>query len=156
DARQHATQIADVTKRRVMPPWKPAHGQVAFIGDRSLSDEQIDTITAWVAQGSAEGNPSDLPAEPAASSGWQLGTPDLVVAMPAAYVLQPAGTDVFRTFVIPIPTREAKYVRAIEFRPGNPRAVHHANLGVDRTGSSRRLDAMDAEPGYVGGMVPDA
>ena len=37
-----------------------------------------------------------------------------------------------------------------------PRAVHHANIGVDRTKSSRRLDAADPEPGYVGGMVPDA
>ncbi|HEX4347181.1 MAG TPA: tetratricopeptide repeat protein [Vicinamibacterales bacterium] len=156
DVRQHATQIADVTRRRVMPPWKPAHGQVAFVGDRSLSDAQIQTVGAWVAQGAVEGNPSDLPPAPAAASGWQLGTPDLVVTMPAAYALQPAGTDVFRTFVIPIPTHEAKYVRAIEFRPGNSRAVHHANIGIDRTGSSRRLDAMDAEPGYVGGMVPDA
>ena len=156
DARQHATQIADVTRRRVMPPWKPQHGQVAFVGDRSLSDEQIKTIDSWVAQGAPEGDAADLPPAPAIGSGWQLGTPDLVVTMPAPYALQPSGSDVFRTFVIPIPTREAKYVRAIEFRPGNPRAVHHANIGIDRTGSSRRLDAMDAEPGYVGGMVPDA
>ena len=50
----------------------------------------------------------------------------------------------------------ARYVRGIEFRPGNARVVHHANIGVDRTRSSRRLDEADAEPGYVGGMVPDA
>lgn len=156
DARQHATQIADVTRRRVMPPWKPAHGEVAFAGDRSLSDRQIATITAWVAGGAPEGNRADLPPAPRPSSGWELGTPDLIVTMPAPYTLQPSGGDVFRTFVIPIPTRDMRYVRAIEFRPGNPRAVHHANLGIDRTGSSRRMDAMDPEPGYVGGMVPDA
>ena len=50
--------------------------------------------------------------------------------------------------------RPPRYVRAIEFRPGNARVVHHANLGVDRTRSSRQLDARDPEPGYVGGMVP--
>ena len=49
-----------------------------------------------------------------------------------------------------------RFVRAIEFRPGNARVVHHANLGVDRTRSSRQLDARDPEPGYVGGMVRDA
>jgi Flp pilus assembly protein TadD len=139
-----------------MPPWKPQHGQVRFIGDRSLDDDQLRILQAWVAGGADEGNPSELPPEPQSASGWQLGTPDLVVTMPAAYALQASGTDVFRTFVIPIPTTRVRYVRAIEFRPGNARAVHHANIGIDRTGSSRRLDALDAEPGYVGGMVPDA
>ena len=52
--------------------------------------------------------------------------------------------------------RSARYVKAMEFHPGNARAVHHANIGIDRTKSSRRLDAADPEPGYVGGMVPDA
>ncbi len=66
------------------------------------------------------------------------------------------GADVFRTFVIPIPVAAARYVRAIEFRPGNARVVHHANIGVDRTRSSRLLDARDPGPGYAGGMVPIA
>src|SRR6185436_20170289 len=43
-----------------------------------------------------------------------------------------------------------------EFRPGNARVVHHANLGIDRTRSSRRLDDLDPGPGYAGGMAPDA
>ena len=77
--------------------------------------------------------------------------------MPAPYTLRRDGRDVFRTFVLPIPT-DAAAVRArrSSFSPGNARAVHHANIGVDRTRSSRRLDDADPEPGYVGGMVPDA
>src|SRR5262249_52483117 len=66
------------------------------------------------------------------------------------------GSDIFRTFVLPIPTTRVRYVRAIEVRPDNARVVHHANLGVDRTKSSRLLDARDAEPGYSGSMVLDA
>ena len=76
--------------------------------------------------------------------------------MDRPFTLPAAGSDVFRTFVLPIPTATPRFVRAVEFRPGNPRAVHHANLGVDRTRSSARLDQEDAEPGYAGGMVPDA
>jgi tetratricopeptide (TPR) repeat protein len=49
-----------------------------------------------------------------------------------------------------------RYVRALEFRPGNARVVHHANLGVDRTRSSRLLDARDPAPGYEGSMERDA
>jgi tetratricopeptide (TPR) repeat protein len=156
DARQRMTLIADATKRRVMPPWKPEGPRGQFLDDRSLTPEQIDTIQAWVEQGGAEGAPSDLPPLPAYAQGWQLGTPDLVVTMPEAYTLRPDGADLFRTFVLPIPTARARYVQAIEFRPGNGRGVHHANIGVDRTRSSRRLDAADPEPGYVGGMVQDA
>ena len=53
-------------------------------------------------------------------------------------------------------SRAPRYVRAIEFHPGNARVVHHANLGVDRTRSSRQLDARDPEPGYAGSMERDA
>jgi len=76
--------------------------------------------------------------------------------MPKPYTVPAGGGDVFRTFVLPIPTTTARFVKAIEFRPGNARVVHHVNIGVDRTRSSRRLDDKDPEPGYVGGMVPDA
>src|SRR5258708_6039572 len=39
DVRQHLTQIADVTRRRVMPPWKPTAPSSEFVGDRTLSPE---------------------------------------------------------------------------------------------------------------------
>ena len=156
DVRQRMTLVASATERRVMPPWKPERAPGVFVDDRSLSDEQIRTIQAWAAAGGPEGDARDLPPRPTLAQGWQLGTPDLVVSMSDVYTLRPDGADLFRTFVLPIPTNVARYVRALEFRPGNGRGVHHANLGVDRTRSSRRLDQADPEPGYVGGMVQDA
>jgi Tfp pilus assembly protein PilF len=156
DVRQRATLIADVTARRIMPPWKARGEPAAFVGARTLTEAQIGILRDWAAGGAVEGNPADLPPLPEAIGGWRLGSPDLIVRMPQPYVLPAGGADVFRTFVIPIPTMTMKYVRAIEFNPGSARAVHHANLGVDRTRSSRRLDGLDAEPGYSGGMVPDA
>jgi tetratricopeptide (TPR) repeat protein len=156
DVRQRMTLVADLTRRRAMPPWKPQGPRAVFFDDRSLSDDEIGRIQSWVAAGGPEGDPKDLPPQPVFTTGWQLGTPDLVVTMPEPYVLRADGPDLFRTFVLPIPTTAVKYVRGIEFRPGNGRGVHHANLGVDRTRSSRRLDAADPEPGYVGGMVQDA
>jgi Flp pilus assembly protein TadD len=154
--RQQLTQIVDVTTRRLMPPWKPVHGTNDFLDDRSLTDAQIDVIRAWADAGAPEGDPRDLPAAPTFADGWQLGPPDAVATMPASYTVRAEGADVFRTFVLPIPVDRRRYVRAIEFRPGNARVVHHANMGVDRTRSSRRLDEADVEPGYAGGMVPDA
>jgi tetratricopeptide (TPR) repeat protein len=156
DVRQRASQIVDVTSRRVMPPWKPQGDPGLFVGARVLTDAQIRLLRDWVEQGAAEGNPADLPPLPERPTGWQLGKPDLIVRMTQPYRLGADGPDVFRTFVMPIPTASARYVRAVEFDPGNARAVHHANFGIDRTRSSRHLDNLDAEIGYAGGMVPDA
>ncbi|MFN7981900.1 MAG: tetratricopeptide repeat protein [Vicinamibacterales bacterium] len=156
DARQRMTLIVDTTSRRVMPPWKAESTPGQYLDDRSLSDAQVRTIRAWADAGGPEGDPKDLPPLPTFTEGWQFGTPDIVVTMPEPYTLRPDGPDLFRTFVLPIPTSTMKYVRGIEFRPGKSRGVHHANIGVDRTRSSRRLDGADPEPGYVGGMVQDA
>ena len=156
DVKQRAALVGEVTARRLMPPWKPEPGKGAFAGERRLSDRELALIQQWLAGGAPEGNPSDLPSPPAWTGGWQLGTPDLIVNMPAPFTVPADGRDVFRTFVLPIALERPRYVRALEFRPDNPRIVHHATLGIDRTRSSRLLDERDPEPGYTGGMVVDA
>jgi len=155
DVKRHVSQIAAVTARRLMPPWKPEAGP-EFQDARRLPDAELQHLQAWIADGAPEGSPDDLPAPPTWGSGWQLGTPDLVVRMPSLYTVAADGPDIFRTFVIPIPISAPKYVRAIEFRPGNARVVHHATLGVDRTQASRQLDLRDPEPGYSGNMGIEA
>ena len=156
DVRPRARQIAEVTRARVMPPWKPepAHGQ--FEGERRLSDAQIALLQQWIAQGMLRGDPADLPPPPRWADGWQLGTPDLVVTMPQPYVLPSQTRDVFRTFVIPIPVKAASYVKAVEFHPGNHRIVHHANIKIDRTRLSRRRDEDEPGAGYEGGGSREA
>ena len=121
-----------------------------------MADAEIAVIEKWVAQGMMRGSPADLPPLPIFSEGWQLGTPDVVVQMPEAYVLPAQRRDVFRTFVIPIPVTTAAYVRAVEFLPGNPRVVHHANIKVDRTRLSRRRDDDEPGAGYEGGGSREA
>jgi tetratricopeptide (TPR) repeat protein len=148
EVRRRATQIAAVTESRVMPPRKAEAGAGEFIGQERLADAEIAAIQRWVESGAVEGNPSDLPAAPPSTDGWQLGKPDLVVR-PPAYTLQTEGTDVFRTFVVPLPVGGRRYVRGLEFRPGN-RVVHHANIRIDRTPASRRYDDEDPAPGYDG------
>jgi tetratricopeptide (TPR) repeat protein len=156
DVRRHATQIADVTARRIMPPWKPIAGKGDFQSARRLTESELQLLQRWIANGAPQGDIAWLPAPPNWTDDWQLGRPDLVVRMPDEYSVPADGGDVFRTFVIPIPVKTARYVRAIEFHPGNAGVVHHANLGVDRTRSSRQLDARDPDPGYAGSMERDA
>ncbi len=51
---------------------------------------------------------------------------------------------------MPIPTDRARFVRGLEFRPGNARVVHHANIRIDKTTVSRQLDEEQPGPGYEG------
>ena len=155
DARSHATQIGLVTKNRVMPPWKADPEGEKFIGLDPLTESEIALLQRWVASGAIEGNRRDLPAPPASSGGWQLGTPDLVVTLPMPFVLPADGPDVSRVFVLPLPVDRQRYVRGIEFRANNPR-IHHANIRIDATPASRELDEQDAAPGYDGIILRSA
>ncbi len=150
DAKRHATQIAAVTASRFMPPWKAEPTDGPFVGQHPLSESEIRLLRQWAEDGAPEGDLRQLPPPRVWTEGWQLGTPDLIVTLPQPYTLAADGTDVFRIFAIPIPTDRARFVRGLEFRPGNARVVHHANIRVDATPASRRLDEKDPGPGYDG------
>lgn len=149
DAQRRAKQIATVTHRRLMPPWKAQPGHGEFLDERRLDDAQIERIARWAEAEAPEGNPADLPRTPKFPTGWQLGQPDLVVRMPKPYQLAAEGPDELRNFVIPIPLNEDRMVGAVEFRPGNRRVVHHALCYLDVHGAARKLDELDPLPGYA-------
>jgi Flp pilus assembly protein TadD len=154
--RRRATQIANVTRSGFMPPWKAEPESGDFVGQRRLSGRELQRIQRWVELGTPEGDPRDLPRRPTWPDGWLLGTPDLIVTLEAPYRLPATSTDVFRIFAIPLPIAATRFVRGIEFHPGNARVVHHANIRVDPTPASRHLDAADPSPGYEGLMPRSA
>jgi tetratricopeptide (TPR) repeat protein len=145
----HASEIAEATATRAMPPWLPQAGTHRFANERRLSDAQIALLQQWVDQGAREGDVAKRTPAPVFADGWQLGTPDLVVTMPEAFTLPARGGDVFRNFVFPVPSSSTRYVRAIEFRADNPRVIHHANVAVDPSRLARRLDRADPGPGFA-------
>jgi Flp pilus assembly protein TadD len=156
EVRRRATQIAQVTSSRYMPPWKvdPAVGH--FVGQRPLTVAEISTIADWVAHGTPEGDPKQLPPLPRFADGWLLGQPNLIVKPDRPFALPAQQSDAFRIFAIRIPITKRTYVTGIEFHPGNPRVVHHANIRIDRSDATRKLDAADPLPGYDGLMPRSA
>ena len=150
DVRKRADQIARVTASRYMPPWPPEPGYGDLAGERRLGEDQIALLQRWVREGAPEGPPAQAPAPPRFTEGWQLGPPDLVVEMRDTYTVPAEGGDVFRNFVLPVPGRGTRYVRALELRPGDKKVVHHANVLVDTTGAARRRDASDPGVGFAG------
>jgi len=134
DARKRAALIATVVRRRIMPPWQPVAGYNHFQNERRLSPAEITAIERWAATGAPRGNAEHEPAPPHFdSSGWKLGTPDLVVEAPRPYEIPADGPDQYECFVTPINLTRARYIRAVEFRPSNRRVVHHALLFADAT-----------------------
>jgi Tetratricopeptide repeat len=155
DVKKRSRQIAEIVEKRIMPPWLPERGKQHFIDDRSLPPEQIATIQTWFQQGSVEGSPADQPQLPTWSDDWQLGKPDLIVKLPKPYVLTSEGKDIYHNFVFPIPVSERKFVKGIEFLPGNAKVVHHAFINVDSTPLSRKKASKEDPPGFEGMLLPD-
>ena len=150
DARRRARQIARVTERRYMPPWLPAGGDIRFAGEHRLSERDIATLAAWARAGAPEGDARQAPPPPVFRDGWQLGTPDLVMEAPEPFRLRADGEDVFWNIVFSPSIEAARYLRAVEIRPGNPRVVHHANIVRDSSGWARGVDARQPGPGFEG------
>jgi mono/diheme cytochrome c family protein len=152
DLKKRGRQIQSVTAERVMPPWKSVTGHGQFVGERRLSPEQIALIERWVRQGMLEGDARDLPQPPRFAEGWTLGPPDLVITMPEPFEVTADGPDIYRNFVLDLSVPEGKYIKAVEYRPGNRSVVHHAAFASDPTGKLREKDAADPAPGFAGGL----
>jgi tetratricopeptide (TPR) repeat protein len=151
ETRARAEQNVEATRNGFMPPWQPERGVVEFIGQRRLSAEQIDLFRRWFEGGMPEGDSRHLPQMPEWVVGWQRGKPDLLLEPAETYTLRADGIDVYHTLVVPIPIETARYVRAIDLRPANPQAVHHAVMRIDRSRSARMMDAAHKEEfGYPG------
>jgi hypothetical protein len=152
DVAKRAKLIAKVTGSRYMPPWHAAHGFGEFADERRLTDEQIDVIARWVKAGTPRGDLSNLPKLPQFADGWHLGTPDLVLEMPAAFNVPAEGPDIYRNFVLPTGLAEDKWIRAVEFRPSARKVVHHALFSYIRGGAVNTVANADGQPGFRGGM----
>jgi len=153
EARPRARQIATAVRQRTMPPWKPANAVGTFVGDRRLTESQVSLIEQWVSGGAPRGEPRDLPEQPDWTRQWQLGTPDLVLRLPAPYVLEPGGPEQMRNVILPVPITETRFVTAWEFTTTAAAVVHHATIVVDPERAARRLDAEDPAVGYEG-LIP--
>ena len=156
DVRKRSQQITEVVQSKYMPPWLPEPGHGNFSGARRLTEGQIALIKKWADEGHEKGPEklrSNLPDWP---TGWHSGKPDLVVQMNGEYTLQAEGRDVYRNFVLPVPTTKARYVRLLEFRPDNPEIVHHALIYVDSSRESRRRQNSSKNAGFNGMSVPSS
>ena len=85
NVRPWAKAMKAATLARKMPPWfaDPQHGP--YLNDRSLKQNDIDTIAKWADAGAPEGDVKDAPAAVAWPEGWVI-KPDIIVEGPTTDV----------------------------------------------------------------------
>ena len=138
ETRPWVRAIRDRVATRQMPPWHidKTIGIQKFKNDRSLTDQQIDTILRWVDGGSPKGDAKDMPAPVKwpAEQGWNFAAmfgqtePDLIIRS-TPYTQKAGAQDAWWKPSVPTGLTEARWVRAIELRPGTVKGrkiMHHA------------------------------
>jgi len=163
DVRRYARRITRMVEARDMPPYQydADVGIQDLKEDWRMSDDDIATISAWVAAGSPEGNPADMP-EPVE---WpdpaefkladRFGAPDVIVSS-EAYNVPEVGQDRWWRPIVPTGVTSERCIKAIETKPSVAgRAVaHHANSSFRVDGESAgRLSEYAL--GKVGEIVPE-
>jgi Flp pilus assembly protein TadD len=136
DVLKRVNTVVATTRTRYMPPWLPQEGFGHFANQQRLTAAEIALIAEWARTGAAKGPDTEIPGPPRYSEDWQLGTPDLIVDAPASFQVPAGGPDLYWNFVFRPQVAATRYVRAVEIRPGSQKLVHHANLLIDRQGSS--------------------
>ncbi|MEO8681049.1 MAG: cytochrome c, partial [Vicinamibacterales bacterium] len=124
DVRPWAKAIKTKVIAREMPPWgADPKESLKMRNDVSLSQDQIDTIVAWVDAGAPKGSDADLPPAPKFTSGWTLGRePDVVLEMPVEFEIPAEGELGVQMFYSKVPFAEDRFAEVVELHPSN-RAV---------------------------------
>ena len=124
-----AMKLAVVSK--AMPPWfaDPRYGH--FNNDRSLKQDETDTIVGWVDSGAPEGDPKDAPPPVEwPEGGWQI-KPDVTFDLPP-YPVPATGIREWERMAFPAPFKEDTWVTSVEILPGAPAVVHHMCFGFQK------------------------
>ncbi len=150
EVRDEAYTILSVTRKGYMPPWMPDRefSKFKFLGERGLTDQEVETIAQWVEAGMPEGDPAIEAPLPKFAKGSALGNPDLTLRAGEPYKIKGSNEDEYRVFVLPTGLSEDRDLVGVEFRPGNRAILHHALLAFDTTGQARESDASDPLVGY--------
>lgn len=154
EAAQWAIPIAAAVGARTMPPWRASSDCNTYVGDFSLSDDQIAAVLAWAEGDAPLGDPATAESLPQPYTPPSLDRVDLELRMPVAYEPAPidGGADDYRCFLMEWPYEETVWVTGYEMRPDNLQAVHHIIPYIIAPGDVAQyqaIDDADPEPGYT-------
>lgn len=134
EVRPWVRSIRQRVANRDMPPWHldKSVGIKHYKNDRSLSDDEIATITKWADAGAPQGSAADMPPPRsfAPDAEWFIGEPDLKVTTPNDFVMYANGPDWWIDQFADVELTEDRWIKAMEIKPSNPKIVHHVVIYV--------------------------
>ncbi len=136
EVRPWAQSIRANVIARKMPPWfaDPCCG--TFSNDRSLTTDEIQTLSSWAAGHAPAGDPKQAPPARSWSSPWSLEAPDAVLPMPVSFAVPGKGAVDYQRFVIQTGFPADRWVQAVEVRPGARAVIHHAVVYIREAGET--------------------
>jgi len=154
DVRPWAKSIKARVAAREMPPWHldKTVGIREYKNDISLSDAEINTITRWVDNGAAQGDPKDMP-QPLTfrpETDWFIGKPDLLVTFDKEMTMYANGPDWWINKFADTGLTEDRYIKAMQIKPGNPKIVHHVVTSI-----MPPEGADPNDPAFAGGTLEE-
>lgn len=140
DAANWSAMIREVVVDRRMPPWHadPRFGK--FGNCRTLTSQEIESLVAWIDNGTPEGNKADLPQPIAYTEGWQIEQPDVIFKLPEQVKVPAEGVVRYKYFETKTDFKEDVWIEAAEARPGNRAVVHHIIVFYNDPNSRGDLD----------------
>jgi peroxiredoxin/mono/diheme cytochrome c family protein len=147
DALAWSDTIREVVSEGRMPPWHADPRWGKFRNDRRLSQEDRETLFAWLDHGTPKGEDKDLPPPRRFPEGWSIGKPDVVVTMPRAYEVPakaPKGGIPYQYFTVDPGFKEDRWIQRAEAHPGAAAVVHHIVVFVQRRGEFFNPEAPGA------------
>jgi hypothetical protein len=144
---------------RHMPPWAAVPGVGQFVNDNRLTLRETQFVIGWVeslgrrSPGGVFLNVADSDAAPRAVvraeprfDRWRHGEPDLTWQLDARTI--EAGTAQTKRAVIDLGLTQERFVRGLEFKPGDRRILRAAFFSVEKTG--QWLGSWTPWYGFVG------
>ena len=125
-----AAAIKTSVVARSMPPWPadPQHS-MKFRNDARLSQQDVDTLVAWVDAGAQKGDDAAMPPLPPPPKWLHPGgvPPDAVLTLPEVTVTA-TGEIPYLQQRVKVPLTEDKWISAMQVVPGNNALVHHMGI----------------------------
>lgn len=153
DAKRYGSAMAFAVKERLMPPWPADPHYTEFVGQRVMSDYDIQLIEKWVEDGMPEGAEVKKPAVPEYNAASWVGEPDVRIPVTPVF-LEANGFDKFLIVKVPFELPKDTFASLVEFVPGNNNLVHHVNGDMVKYKYHEKQNVYEGET--VTNMVADS